>query len=74
MEVGILKPENRSYLEQYKVWGFKSESDMIDEALDLLRRKLKQMKKRDDLLTAGKSYALDSSYVWADLDGDDFES
>lgn len=74
MDIGVLKPENRSYLEQYKILGFKSKSDMINEALDLLRKKLKQKLRRDALIKAGKSYAQDNSYAWADLDGDDFEN
>jgi len=34
MDAGVLKPENKSYPEQYEVLGFKSKSDMINEALD----------------------------------------
>jgi uncharacterized protein involved in exopolysaccharide biosynthesis len=73
MNVEILKPENVSYLEQYKALGFKSKTDMIDEALEMLRKKLKQKKRREEILKAGHSYAKNNSYVWADLDGDDFE-
>ena len=73
MNVEVLKPENISYLEQYKTLGFKSKSDMIDEALEMLRKKLKQKRRREELLLAGRSYALNNSYAWADLDGDDFE-
>jgi uncharacterized protein involved in exopolysaccharide biosynthesis len=73
MNVEILKPENISYLEQHKALGFKSKTDMIDEALESLRKKLKQKKRREEILRAGQSYARDNSYAWADLDGDDFE-
>jgi len=61
------------YLEKYKAFGFKSKSDMINEALDLLRKKIKQKKRRKDLLQAGKLYAQENDYAWADLDGDNFE-
>ncbi len=47
---------------------------MINEALDLLRKKSKQKLRRDALIEAGKSYAYDNSYAWADLNGDDFEN
>ncbi len=56
MELEILKPENMRYLEKYKALGFKSKTDMINEALDLLRKKIKQKIRREDLLKAGKSY------------------
>jgi len=74
MELEILKPENIKYLEKYKTLGFKSKTDMINEALDLLRKKIKQKIRRDELLKAGKNYAQDNDYAWADLDGDDFEN
>ena len=73
MDVGVLKPENKNYLEQYKVLGFKSKTEMINEALDSLRKKLKQKERREKILKAGISYAKDNSYAWAGLDGDDFE-
>jgi hypothetical protein len=47
---------------------------MINEALDLLRKKSKQKLRRDALIEAGKSYAYDNSYARADLNGDDFEN
>jgi len=74
MNIDVLKPENKSYLEQYKVLGFKSKPDMINEALDILRKRSKQKLKRDALIKAGKSYAQDNGYAWADLDGDGFEN
>jgi hypothetical protein len=37
MIVEVLKPENENYLEQFEVLGVKSKSEMINEALDLLR-------------------------------------
>jgi hypothetical protein len=46
---------------------------MINEALDSLRKKLKQKERREKILKAGISYAKDNSYAWAGLDGDDFE-
>ncbi len=73
MELEILKPENMKYLEKHEVFGFKSKTDMINEALDLLRRKRKQKIRRDELVKAGKNYAQDNEYAWADLDGDNFE-
>lgn len=68
MELEILKPENERYLQQYKVFGFKSKTEMINEAIDLSRKKLKQKKRREVLLKAAESYAQDNSYIWADLD------
>jgi Arc/MetJ-type ribon-helix-helix transcriptional regulator len=73
MDVGVLTTENKSYLEQYKVLGFKSKTEMINQALETLRKKLKQEERRERLLKAGKSYAQDNSYAWGGLDGDDFE-
>ena len=73
MELEILNPENVKYLEKYKALGFKSKTDMLNEALDLLRKKIKQKIRRRDLLRAGKSYAQDNDYAWAALDGDSFE-
>jgi hypothetical protein len=73
MDIGVLKSENKEYLEQYEVLGFKSKTEMIDEALDSLRKKLKQRERREKILKAGISYAKDNSYAWAGLDGDDFE-
>ena len=73
MDIGVLKSENKEYLEQYEVPGFRSKSEMIDEALNSLRKKLKQKERREKILKAGISYANDNSYAWAGLDGDDFD-
>ena len=40
MNIEVLRPENTSYLEQYKVLGFKSKDDMVEEAIEILRDKL----------------------------------
>jgi hypothetical protein len=72
MEIGVLKPENENCLAQHKTLGFKSETDMINEALDILRKNLKQRQRRAELLKAGKDYAQDNSYAWADLDFEPF--
>lgn len=74
MNIEVLKPENINYLEQYKTLGFKSKTEMMDEALGMLREKLKQKKRREEIIKAGQSYAKNNSYAWADLDGDDFEN
>lgn len=74
MNIEVLRPENEHYVEQYSVLGFKNKSDLINEALEMHRKRLKQRKKRDELLAAGIDYARDNSYAWAGLDGDDFET
>lgn len=73
MNIEVLKPENEHYLEQYKVIGYKSKSDLINEALEMHRKRFTQRKKREELLLAGIEYAKDNGYVWAGLDGEDFE-
>jgi anti-sigma28 factor (negative regulator of flagellin synthesis) len=40
MDIEVLKPENTSYLEQYKILGFRSKDDMVEEAFEMLRHKL----------------------------------
>jgi anti-sigma28 factor (negative regulator of flagellin synthesis) len=40
MNIEVLRPENTSYLEQYKILGFRSKDDMVEEALEMLRQKL----------------------------------
>jgi len=74
MNIEVLKSENERYVEQYRVLGFKNKSDLINEALEMHRKKLIQRKRREELLTAGIDYARGNSYAWAGLDGDDFEN
>lgn len=40
MNIEILSPENMSYLEKYETLGFRSKSDMVEEAIEMLRDKL----------------------------------
>lgn len=40
MNIEVLRPENMSYLEQYETFGFRSKSDMVEEAIEMLRDKL----------------------------------
>jgi len=74
MNIEVLTPENRRYLEQYKTLGFKNEIEMINEALVQLRNFAIKKQKRSTLLEAGQDYARDNDYAWDGLDGDDFEN
>lgn len=40
MNVEVLRAENLSYLEQYEMLGFRSKSDMVEQAIEMLRDKL----------------------------------
>jgi hypothetical protein len=40
MNVEVQRPENLSYLEQYEILGFRSKSDMVEQAIEMLRDKL----------------------------------
>ncbi len=47
---------------------------MVIKALVVLRKKIKQKKRRNELIRAGKSYVQDNSYAWSGLDGEDFKN
>jgi len=40
MNIEILRPESMSYLDQYETFGYGSKSDMVEDALEMLRDKL----------------------------------
>lgn len=75
MQVGKLKNENNEFLENFKTYGFNNKTKMIDQALDLLREQVKKAKRQEARKQMLNDYAASSpENLFANIDGDDFES
>jgi hypothetical protein len=48
MNIEVLRPENTSYLEQYKTLGFRSKDDMVEEAKEWQLQRIENAKKDID--------------------------
>lgn len=72
MNIGTLSSDVLRFVNTYKKIGYPTKTRLIEDAIELLRRKKEAETRENALLEAGKSYKED--YVWRELDGEDYES
>jgi hypothetical protein len=73
MNIGHLK--NQSFVNEYKNFGFSTRNQMIDEALELLKKTIKKKQRAKWREEAHNDYAKSTiEYVWNSIDGEDFEN
>lgn len=73
MHLGKLK--NEAFIKAYKQYGFSTITQLVDAACEDLKRKIAQDRRDQWRQEAHDNYAQsDPTYMWEDLDGEDFVS
>ncbi len=73
MNLGQLAKENEHFVRKYKKIGYRTKTELVNEAVDLLRQSLEKAQREKLLLEEGAKYGKSmSKYVWEGLDGEDF--
>lgn len=73
MNIGRLK--NQSFVDAYKNLGFSTRNQMIDAALELLKKDIEKERLAEWRKAAHNDYAKSrADYVWESLDGEGFEN
>lgn len=70
MNIGHLK--NQPFVETYKTLGFSTRNQMIDAALELLKKSISNERREKWRKAAHKEYA--QEHVWESIEGEEFES
>ncbi len=74
MNLGQLSKENEQFIYEYKKIGYKTKTELIDEAVAILRRNKEKERREKLVLEAGKNYEKSGvDYVWKSLDEEDFD-
>ncbi len=74
MNLGQIDPENASFLDDYKKYGYSTKTQMANDALRILRLLKLQAGRAQWRSEAFAELALSrSQYAWENLDGDDFD-
>jgi hypothetical protein len=71
MNVGKLK--NEALLSEYKKLGYATRTEMIDQALELMKRKIARREREQWVLQAAEEYSgTRVENVFEDIEGEDF--
>jgi hypothetical protein len=73
MNIGHLK--NQAFINAYKTLGFATRNQMIDAALELLKKAIQKKQRAKWREEAHRDYAKSAGeYVWQSVDGEDFDN
>ena len=73
MNLGQLSKENEHFVCEYKKIGYKTKTELIDEAVNLLRRNKEKEQREKLVLAEGANYGKSGAdYVWESFDDEEF--